>query len=326
MDKPLITVSVMPTYLCNNNCNYCYLGGMGCLNNPDILVPKVLKARLEEVSERYDIERIELYGGDLSLVPENTRNELFRISRYYSNDVKVTWTAIELALKHGFKEEDINISINPERADYSRNTFLLKKHNKVGVITVVTDRLLRSVSPEELFETVLHNARGNVTLMPYIDHSNTPNPYVSNMDYSSYLLTAVKYYNNSDCKKRFCFTNDVLIRDCIDHRYSCAMRNNVFITPNGKFACIDFDSTTKQEYFHKFKNLSQWEERCNEEDLDRVHHCGTCEYYTTCLADHFKRPDQRRSYETEYDICNGLTPVIDWYKENIYDGLSYKDK
>ena len=322
-DKPKISLSRMPTYHCGKGCEYCYLKQPILVQvhyNPTDALPRKIYKRLKELNEKYKIDTVEVYGGDLNSYKLDYLKRIIEAYRCYCKNDRIMihpTTASTL----GFEEEQVNMSINPERADFLQNVMELKKFPKVGVITVVTNKLMRNPIRDIL--DWVKPLRGNFTLMPYNNYSpNAPVPYVSNYEYCAFMIRFLEYYLEHKDEYKFKFTNILMLKDCIEGRYSPAMRNNIFVEPSGHFACVDFD-INGNEYFRTFKNLEKWEDRCKQEDFERAAHCGACEYFNTCMAEHFKAPNQLPWYAyTHGDICNGYKPLVDWAKENL-SGFSY---
>lgn len=320
-----ITVSVMPTYYCSNNCEYCYLRKSEVSYDYDVRPAVLNLSRLNRllriISGKYNITTVEMYGGDLSTLDRDYVANARDICLSYCKNIRVTWMDIEGALAIGFKEHEINVSLNPERRDFLEALYRVKQCPRVGVITVATAKLL--AQPIDSIFDWYKNFRGNVTIMPYSNFSpNAPVPCVSNYEYCAFMIQFIRYYLVHKDEFKFKLTNILMLQDCINGYYSPAMRNNIFITPNNKLACVDFDYMG-HEYFHEFKSLEKWEERCALEDKERLIHCGICENFNCCMAEHFKRPDQVCWFEKgRGDICNGYMPLVEWAKE-VLDGFSY---
>ena len=69
-DKPKISLSIMPTYHCGKGCEYCYLKQpiLGQVHyNPTDALPRKIYKRLKELNEKYKIDTVEVYGGDLNV-------------------------------------------------------------------------------------------------------------------------------------------------------------------------------------------------------------------------------------------------------------------
>ena len=325
-DKPEISLSIMPTYRCHNYCEYCYLkrefhgAPKYAGNNDSDVLPRKIYKRLKELSAKYKITTVELYGGDLNSYNHTYLERIIEAYRCYCKNDRIMINPAYASM-YGFNERQVNISINPERNDFAPNRALLYMYPHVGVITVATQKLIK-LSVDEILSWYepLH---GNLTIMPYSNYSpNAPVPYVSNYEYCAFMIRFLSYYLQHKNKYHFTLTNLIMLKDCIDGLYSPAMRNNIFIEPSGHFACVDFD-INGHEYFRTFDKLEKWEERCKQEDIERATYCGACEYFNTCMAEHFKAPNQLPWFALQNgDICNGYKPLVDWAKENL-SGFSY---
>ena len=185
----------MPTYHCGKGCEYCYLKQpiLGQVHyNPTDALPRKIYKRLKELNEKYQIDTVEVYGGDLNSYKLDYLKRIIEAYRCYCKNDRIMIHPVT-ASKRGFEEEQVNISINPERADFLQNIMELKKFPKVGVITVVTNKLMRNPI-RDILEWV-KPLRGNFTLMPYNNYSpNAPVPYVSNYEYCAFMIRFLEYY------------------------------------------------------------------------------------------------------------------------------------
>lgn len=317
--KKNITLSIMPTYECNNNCSYCYNDKSKRMYKWTENWVGLLSSMMSELSSQYNIERVEIYGGDLKLVNPEKLDYIITTYRQFCPNDYITCTDVHFAHELGFPNERINLSLNPERKDYNEVKETIGIARNCGVITVVTQGLLYKDAKVLLDVLGSRDFQGTLTLMPFNwqPWHSKHQPYVSNFDYCSYVIEAINELHKGDYKFRI--SNEILIKQALEGTYTPYMENNIFITPMCSWACVDFELLSGQEFFREFNTVRSWQARCEQERKDRLIRCGTCEYFNCCLAEHCKREEQLKPQEHK-DICNGYIPLIEWGKEHY--GLS----
>ena len=315
MFKPSITVSIMPTYDCHNNCEYCYLNNIRNIVSPVHLYVTRVQAALEEISKKYTIRNIEMYGGDLKLFDRYRIQFLIDTCLLYTDDLKLTVNDLDYMRREfpKLKVKNYNISFNLERPDMLNALRTISRFPDIGVITVITKKMSTTPVRELLDYYASAGLRGSVT---FIQESNMgKTQYMSNYEYNVFMIGLYEEYLNNREEYPFNITNLLILKDVVNKRYSVDMSNNIFIDPQARYCCIDFDYDGT-EYFRQFNTLKEWEERCEMEKCERIEHCGTCTYFNMCYAEHFKRPNQY-SLKSKLigDICNGNFPQVKWALE-----------
>lgn len=297
--KP-ITVSIMPTYFCKNQCEYCYLGD--ARNNQNMLDLNVLQTRLIEISSVYTINAIETYGGDLNLLPDYYLAEMFKIIRKFSRTVYCTALPSEKLFKY-ISAKHINVSVNSNRRDYEQSLQIAKGMG-CNVITVCLEHEL-NMPVAELLERY-NGIKGYVTFMPYSESvaNKGNNIKRNNTNYDMFLLNIVKEYVKGNYT--FKLSNLEIMKDAINGYYDPLMEHNIFVTPMGHYANIEF--VDSKEFFKEHNNLESWRKRAELDKLQYAHVCGHCEYYMNgCSADHVP----------VLLGCNGCKETVTWIKENV---------
>ena len=101
--------------MCNNNCDCCYLEPSARETIQAPLNRLTLARRLKEIQRIYNISTVEVYGGDLSLLPPSYLSELINTySKYIENKdcAHFTMSDVGLAVALGIKERNVNVSVN----------------------------------------------------------------------------------------------------------------------------------------------------------------------------------------------------------------------
>ena len=72
-------LSINPTYYCNFSCDFCYLTKEQ-LNDKSLLRLDILEQRLKEVTEKTQIDMVDLYGGEVGLLSDHYVNQLLTVN------------------------------------------------------------------------------------------------------------------------------------------------------------------------------------------------------------------------------------------------------
>lgn len=347
----------MPTYACYRDCKYCYIpedlrkGGPA---DPAPLSTDIITKRLMEICNAekddsiqasacgmptyrsYTIKRIELYGGDLGLLKSEYLKKLHDTCSLFANDVHITINDVEKAIKCGFREDHINVSLNDCRRDYDQNLKTLKEYPNTTALIVVTRNEINKGAEAVLKPLIDMNVIKQVTFIP-LSNQDYSEPFqdllkpgstyresVLNKEYAQFMIDVFEYLHNNDNK--IVVTNASEIHDTIDENTrkakkavgeptGPAMEGNVFITPSGNFACVEF-LADGGEHFREYTHLRGWEKACTNDYFKRNRRCGACEYFNNCLAEHVKSRTEDVTTLLWNDSCNGYPELIEWAKEH----------
>ena len=352
-----ITVSIMPTYACYRDCKYCYIPEDLRKGGPADPVPLSIDKIAERLTEvcnskeddsiqaraygtpihrSYTIARIELYGGDLGLLKEDYLKKLHDTCSLFANDVHITINDVDKALKCGFKEDHINVSLNMCRSDYDKNLKILREYPSTTALIVVTRDEIRRGAEAVLKPLVEMGVIKQVTFIP-LSNQDYKEPFkdilapgetirnaVLNKEYAQFIIDVFTYLHENDNK--IIVTNASDIRDSVDDEVISMkkslqipvgpeMEGNVFITPSGNFACVEF-LANGGEHFREFTHLRGWEKECTNDYFKRRGRCSSCEYFNNCLAEHVKSKTEDVTTLLWEDSCNGYPELIEWAKEH----------
>lgn len=304
MCKPNILVSVNPTYLCFNNCEYCYLGSLR--NEIDVLSISKLNNLLKLVSDKYNISHIDIYGGDLSTLCKKYLSKLFECIYGFCTDI----TAISdpfadlVELKTKFKF-NIATSVNAERP-YSADL-------------VQSDMLIYTVLPSMISIDANYFLRfqtKDISFNQYYDAKLADQHYrLSNKQYADFLIQILSAYNPTFNK--FKIQNIYDLENAYQKRTNVFADSHVFIAPNGRFAQVKYSDAEEFEYFNDINYLDKIKKA--EEIKFRYGNCATCKYNMQCIAEHLH-------YWDISDECCGMKSVLDWYIINRQKFMPYYGK
>lgn len=304
MCKPNILVSVNPTYLCFNNCEYCYLGKLR--TSKDILDICKLRQLLDLVSKKYCISHIDIYGGDLATLSKGYLSKLLNCIQFFCNYITIVTDPfkdiIELKNEYSF---NIATSVNAERpysADLSQSDIL--------IYTVLPSMLSIDANYFLRFQ------KKDISFNQYYDAKLANTHYkLSNKQYADFLIRILAAYNPTFNK--FKIQNVFDLENAYQKRENVFADSHVFISPDGKFSQVKYSDAEEFEYFDDINYLDKI--RQVEEIQFKYGRCSTCKYNMQCIAEHLHSWDIA-------DECCGMKSVLDWYIINRQKFMPYYGK
>lgn len=298
-------VSINPTYYCNFQCDFCYLTKEQLADRKRLSV-SLLEQRINEILACETIEMVDLYGGEIGLLPEDYVEDICNmLGQYGINDINII-TNLSM-VNSVILNPDLYVTISydfdcREQHDRVWNNMLLL--NKPFSILILASKDLINKDVDDMIEqlNLLQNLT-SVEIKPYsTNQANAHN--VSHKDYEQF----VQKWLISPVDKQFQFVNENNIQKSINGTRNAFSNDHVYITPDGEFAVLEFDLNDK-EYFKPLNSIQEyliW--ASNEPDLNVSQICRDCEYYGRCLTEHYR-------YVKDLDNgCNGYKNLLNWYK------------
>jgi len=302
-----MNISVNPWYYCNFRCDFCYLTEKQLSDNK-LLNLDIFDQRLKEISSREKIEQIDIYGGEIGLLPTQYFIKLKEITKKYNPDVVINIITNLSMVNEITQDPDCYTSVSYDfdcRQSSElvfRNMLLLNK--PFSVLMLAGSCLIKKNVEEMIHSFNLIENLESVEIKPY--SSNQANQQtVSFQDFEEF----VKKWIFSDVPKNFTFVNEYLIEDSINMRKNSFSNDHIYITPSGKYAVLEFD-LNDNEFFLEYDTLEQYYDWCEKEKLrvSKNKFCNSCEYYGHCLSEHLREVKDLKN------SCNGFKGLIDWYK------------
>lgn len=302
----LDTLSIQPSFECNYNCPYCYLGDLR--KNKTLLNLNTLKYRLIEILKGYEIRNITLYGGEISLLSKDYLKSLVDMCKGVG-----TTPAIVSNLSNDwiidFCEDNqlpLSISLNEERPYYKETLEkvrgLKNKHNK-NLSIVVLPSLLKK-DHRELME--FYSSLGiDLFFIQYHPSIHSKISYsIAVKEFSDFLRNMIAQSRTYDYGIKI--INEEILRN---PDYNPLMSGFLFITPEGKFSTVEYRS--RIEHYIDFDSLEEWKEYCKKEYREYYQKCNLCKYFGKCKAEHLEIMGEEN--------CSGLYDLQEWYEESKWN-------
>lgn len=311
--NPPFTVSINPSYLCNFRCTFCYLTPEQLSNRLKIDL-EILHDKLLEISTYRTITHIDLYGGELTALPENYVNALLDcIEDVYGGTVSIITNLSRLPDWLYRPELDISVSWDYiEREQHKRVLGNMARFNKPFHVLMLATKQMIYWDSDILIDAVnicntLTNIR-TVEIKPY--SSNQANDHdVSFMDYEMFVQRWMLYSPKKSRSYEFVTENKII--DVLNgHGYSMS-DDHIYITPEGQFAVLDFDAQNR-EFFSIKENFLEYIKWTQDEEymINMSKYCYACEFNKKCLSEHLRLV----TTDPADTSCSGFKRLLKWYR------------
>jgi sulfatase maturation enzyme AslB (radical SAM superfamily) len=304
----MLTLSINPWYYCNFKCDFCYLTESQ-LDDKKLLPIDVLVQRLAEIIAVEQIEMVDIYGGEVGLLPKEYWNNLIETLHAYSvYDINLITNLSMVNEITTDKRVYISVSYDFDaREDYERvwkNMALLEQ--PFSILMLASPALIKKNVDEmiDMFNSL--NNLVSVEIKPY--STNQANQLDVNFtQFEEFVKTWVINKN-----RKFSLTNETLLQSVIDKQRNSFSDDHVYITPSGKYGVLEFD-LNDNEFFLEYETLNEYFEWCDKEKnkVAKNKFCSNCDHFGHCLSEHL------RDVKSLDNSCNGFKHLIDWYGTNI---------
>ncbi len=300
-----MNISINPSYFCNFRCDFCYLTPEQLANTKKISLER-LDEMLLEISKHTTIDWIDLYGGEIGALKKDYFYGLRDTIRNHYHD-KINIITNFSMLHEGFFEDDfyLSVSYDFEAREKSDKVWqhLMSSQVPVALLILASSKVLETDVDYMINMINSCSAIESVEIKPY--STNQANVHaVSHKDFENHIIK----WLSSPVLKKFEFVNEHRIQDSLNKTYNAFSNDHVYITPNGKFAVLDFDLNDRE----MFTELDTFEEYLNWANNEKTRYispiCKKCEYYGNCLTEHYRYVKDLNSG------CNGYQNLLDFYK------------
>jgi hypothetical protein len=276
------------------------------LEDKTLLPLERLAEVLAEVSAQKQIGMVDLYGGELGLLPKDYWNSLIELLHMYGiYDINLI---TNLSMVNDITTDErvytsvsFDFNAREDHARVWRNMALLTKPFSI-LMLASPDLLMKDV--EEMVMTL--NALNNlecVEIKPY--SKNQANQF--SISYEQFEEFVKDWIRAPD--KKFLLNNTALLDSVISKERNAFSDDHIYITPSGRYGVLEFD-LNDNEFFQEYDTLDEYFAWCQKERdrVSRNKYCSGCEYFGNCLSEHL------RNVTSLDESCNGFKNLIDWYK------------
>lgn len=296
------TLSINPTYFCNFRCHFCYLTEEQ-LGNRKYAKIQDIASRLDELKAcGVDVKHVDLYGGEIGLLDDAYLEEIDEAIRGRFDSVTINVVTNLSQMKRYFLRKDVSLSVSYDfsvRQDSDRVLKNIMKLDKDVSILMLASKELMQLNVEEMVSTF--NIVGNITSVEIKPYS----PNQANQNGPSYTEFEGFVTKWLSLEKRFDFINQFNIEDSLSGSYNAFSDNHLYITPNGKFAVLDFDEDDNELFLelNSYNDYLLWSE-IEKNSVKSNSYCSKCEFLGKCLTEHYRR------VESLDNSCNGFYNLL----------------
>ena len=304
-----MNISLNPTYLCNLRCQFCYLTPAQ-LSETRYASLKEINQRLKEISDFSPIQHVDIYGGEISLLPEEYLEELLVILSSYCRPPYNIITNLT-RISPLFKDERVHLSVSYDFEARKFNELVFQNmsllNKNISVLILASPQVI-AMNVDSLIEKL--NLLSNiisVEIKPYSTNQSNQLP-MNFKDFEDFI----KQWLQSRVPKKFLFVNEKKIQDSLASSYNAFSDDHIYITPQAKLGVLDFDATDN-EYFRELESIDDyllWSKK-EKEKISKNNFCKSCNYKGHCLTEHYRDVKELKH------SCNGYKHLLDWYHESF---------
>ena len=264
----------------------------------------MLDVLLAEVRESGPIDYVDVYGGEVGVLPDDYLLQFYNtIRKYYAGEINVV-TNLSV-MKDFFFYDGIKLSVSYDFEHREQHhtvlTNILLCPSEIALLILGTpDVLLR---PPKADIDMLNSIRNitSVEIKPYSTNQSNQHKQHWNQ-FESYVMEWLTI------PKLFSFINEQNIQRSLAKEYNSYSDDHLYITPNGTFAVLEFDEDDNE--FFQSVSIEEYEDWCiKERSIATTGYCVLCPYEGHCLTEHL------RQVEHVDRSCNGFHNLLRWYDE-----------
>jgi sulfatase maturation enzyme AslB (radical SAM superfamily) len=301
-------LSINPSYYCNFRCEFCYLTPAQ-LSDRKLLSLDVLENRIKETLVYHNIDMVDLYGGEIGILPTEYVTDLCNmLSKYGIDDINII-TNLSM-VNDVILNPDMYVTVSYDfecREQHKRvwnNMVMLPR--EFSVLILASPDLIVKDSDNMIAQLNLLTNLVSVEIKPY--STNQANDFkVTHKEFENFIQNWI----TSPIKKKFQFVNEDNIKKSLAGEKNAFSNDHVYITPTGQFAVLEFDLNDR-EYFKPLDSIEEymlW--AIDEPEKNTSEICKSCNYYGKCLTEHY------RYVKDLTHSCNGYKLLLNWYKNEV---------
>lgn len=308
-DGNVISLSVNPSYFCNYRCKGCYLTEEQLSDKRELSLTD-LDDRLREIKlAGYQIGTVDLYGGEILLMPaKRIKDYQNLLLRHGAKDVEII-TNLSTYNEEVIEDPTFGISVSFDFQEREQWDWVARNMRKIKrpftILTLGVPGIVQSKHVDRFVEYInTFEWCRNWEIKPY--SSNQANQLdVKFTDYEEFVKKVIEYKG----KKNFRFLNEGAISASALGLNNSFSDDHVYITPNGKFGVLDFDSNDN-EHFTELEHFTDYLEWTLDEKTKVYSNefCSSCNYLGRCMSEHM------RDVKSLDNSCSGFHNLIQWYE------------
>ena len=326
---------VMPTYYCDNNCRYCYLGN---LRKEYKIINKIeLDSALSKVDKliadgtlRENITHIDIYGGDIFEIPVSyLKCSIIKplLNRYQNATLNIAGIGnSKMPFVTDFLMRDLideydkrvywSVSYNKERPNNKETlqTLSMLEYQPKDALVVLFPKNIKD--PKKYLKELNALHVNYITFLQYFPSNRNPRYMaLSYKEFNSMMIKLLHEYFSNRKDYNFRIDNIDDLNNVINGNYNVYTDEAIFINPNGQLGFIDYKEFDGNivEYLKTFDNLSDIATFLNQERKLYEQSCKDCIKYNRCYPEHLNK----YALGDKKDDCCGRLSLINEYERLV---------
>ena len=326
---------VMPTYSCNINCKYCYLGN---LRKEYKIINKIeLNSALSKVDKlitngtlKENITHIAVYGGNIFEIPISyLKCSIIKplLERYPEAPMGIVGIgndempfATDLLMRDLIDEygERVSwsISYNKERPNNKETLQIMSmlQYQPKGALVVLFPKNIKD--PKKYLKELNALHVNYITFLQYFPSNRNPRYMaLSYKEFNSMMIKLLHEYFSNREDYNFRIDNIDDLNNVINGNYNVYTDEAIFINPNGQLGFIDYKEFDGNivEYLKTFDNLSDIADFLDQERKLYEQSCKDCIRYNHCYPEHLNK----YALGDKKDNCCGRLSLINEYERLV---------
>ena len=257
---------------------------------------------LHELNKNFEIERISVLGGEISLLSDLYFDLLYSLLKLHTNNI-----IVHTNFKH-FNKALINgtdiITVDYNFTDVPEVFKNIKAAIQIGkIINIQTLDVACQKETPRTSVTVLNGL--NIKSWEIVPYIKTVYSKIMTPDYGHFekiVLSYLKISNNMN----FAFHNKLQLEGIIsNNNYEIG---TVYLTPYNKFALEDY--TNDNFVLTEFEDFEQFLQHYNQTQIKQAQQCKDCKVKLKCLANYYRYPSSSK------ESCCGFSNLIYTYSKH----------
>ena len=326
---------VMPTYYCDNNCGYCYLGN---LRKEYKIINKIeLNSALSKIDKliangtlKENITHIAVYGGNIFEIPISyLKCSIIKplLERYPEAPMGIVGIgndkmpfATDLLMRDLIDEygERVSwsISYNKERPNNKETLQIISmlQYQPKGALVVLFPKNIKD--PKKYLKELNALHVNYITFLQYFPSNRNPRYMaLSYKEFNSMMIKLLHEYFSNKEDYNFRIDNIDDLNNVINGNYNVYTDEAIFINLNGQLGFIDYKEFDGNivEYLKTFDNLSDIATFLNQERKLYEQSCKDCIRYNRCYPEHLNK----YALGDKKDDCCGRLSLINEYERLV---------
>ena len=326
---------VMPTYYCDNNCGYCYLGN---LRKEYKIINKIeLDSALSKVDKliangtlKENITHIAVYGGNIFEIPISyLKCSIIKplLERYPEAPMGIVGIgndempfATDLLMRDLIDEygERVSwsISYNKERPNNKETLQIMSmlQYQQKRTLVVLFQKNIKD--PKKYLKELNALHVNYITFLQYFPSNRNPRYMaLSYKEFNSMMIKLLHEYFSNREDYNFRIDNIDDLNNVINGNYNVYTDEAIFINPNGQLGFIDYKEFDGNivEYLKTFDNLSDIADFLDQERKIYEQSCKDCIRYNHCYPEHLNK----YALGDKKDDCCGRLSLINEYERLV---------